>query len=161
MKGSKFVGFPLSIIMWVLLAVSVGFCWAYFGEVHGKNKSFSGSDKQIIDNADTASLTASILSSIALVSLTIQMFSYTLQFRKMGPISASLFFIEWILIAVSTTVLWLISNPEQVKDNYLLTGAITSTVALFLFTIYFGMEIYPFFQEKMILAEGKKKKSVK
>lgn len=91
-------------------------------------------------------LTAAVLSTVA---LTIQVIFYTVQFRNMGAMSASLFFLEWILIAISTIVYWLISNPTTVKDNYLLVGAITSTVALFLFTVYFGMEIYPFFQEKL------------
>lgn len=149
MSATKFSGIPLSIIMWILLAISVGFAWAYFNLLNQVKNDFSGDTGRIVDNAWSSMLTAAVLSTVALTALTIQVIFYTVQFRNMGAMSASLFFLEWILIAISTIVYWLISNPTTVKDNYLLVGAITSTVALFLFTVYFGMEIYPFFQEKL------------
>lgn len=161
MSNSKIVGIPLTIFMWILLGISVGFAWAYFNLVNQAKGVASGFEKQIIDSTWNAMLTAAILSTAALAGLTIQVIFYTVHFREMGPVSASLFFLEWVMIAASTVVYWLITNPTTVKDNYLLIGAITSAVALLLYTVYFGVEIYPFFKEKMRMIKDKDKKKKK
>ncbi len=122
-------------LSWILLAVSVGFAWAYYGEVHSSRKITPRDDSALdksLDNAETIILVTAILATVALTSLSLSVWS--------GEIK-NLFPLEWILVAISTVTFWLVSNPSNVDNTYLLTGAITCSVTLFLFTFYYMREI--------------------
>lgn len=53
-----------------------------------------------------------------------------------------LFSIEWILIAITTALVWSIDNPNNVANSAQLVPTITVTLALVLYTGYFIMEGY-------------------
>lgn len=144
----KLLGIPFNVITWALLAVSVGFAWAYYRQIQTILDSTNEGDNYIFAKSTrTGWLVSAILSTVALAGLTLSVMFYTVQFRDMTAISASLFFFEWALITAATVVYWITSELEGVKKSYRVVGAITSTVALGLFTLYYIIEIYPFFEK--------------
>lgn len=165
----KYEGITFIVSLWIMLALAVAFSWTYFSQV---NNVKDGNNDQVTDAAWNSTLVTSIISSVALLAVSMQFMFYTPQFKKMAPVGASLFFLAWLLMAATTAVSWLIARPENVNNNYLLVASVTSSVALLLFTIYFVNEVYPLIKKRVNESKSpnsrlknspsrKKKKSVK
>lgn len=152
---SGLLGIPVNIITWILLGIATAFAWVYYVALKDAKDSTDGD--RFINNVYGIMLTTAIFSTIALTGLTVSIAFYTAQFREMGAISASLFFFEWIMIAIVTVLFWLTTDATDINYMYRTAGAICVSVALALFTGYYMMEIYPYFKEK---ERGMKKKKV-
>lgn len=154
MKGAKIAGVSFNFISWALILTSVVFSWLTYSNLKNADSTIPVSENQL-KTAVVMMLVISIIASIALFALTVSITSYTLRFKEMGPVAATLFFFEWILIAAAVVSLWLAPSKIEIYDEfgndigtltakYQLAAAVTSTVALGLFTIYYLMEIFPY-----------------
>ena len=141
MKSYKIVGIPLNLLAWVLLAVTVGYSWYWFSLVQPlvSNDNF---EQQIMDRAEAILLVCAVLSTLALLGLTISIAGHTFSNKPLNLSRAMLFSFEWILIAATTVLLWSIDNPDTVLDSAQLVPSITVTIALVIYTGYFIMEGY-------------------
>lgn len=153
---SGLLGIPINIIAWILLAIATAFSWVYYVALKDEKDANDGQSR-LVNNVYTIMLTTAVFATIALAGLTVSIAFYTAQFREMGAISASLFFLEWIMIAIVTVLFWLTTDATDINYTYRTVGAICASVALALFTGYYMMEIYPYFKEK---ERGMKKKKV-
>jgi len=153
---SGLLGIPINIIAWILLVITTAFSWLYYSQINALRDTLG--DDKFIDSVYTLVFVSAIISTIALAGLTVSTAFYTAQFRDMGAISASLFFLEWIMIAIITALFWLTTDVTNKYYQYRTIGAICSSVALVLFSVYYMMEIYPYF--KSMEKGAKKKKAV-
>ena len=141
MFNRKFVGVPMNLLAWALLAVSVGFMWYLYAEilkVDGPLKGVYGNT--LVEQAESLSLAIAIMTTLALIGLTTSIAGYTFTEKILNVNRVAMFTLEWILIAVSVALIWSISKPSEVDDNVHLVPAITATLALVLYTGYFMME---------------------
>jgi hypothetical protein len=139
MFNKKLVGIPINMLAWVCLAISVGFAWWWYSLVAVISSS-DAVQNYVIGKAEQILLAVAIMTTLALVGLSISMGGYTFTEKTLNLNRAALFSVEWILIAVSVALLWSIDNPDSVEDAAALTPSITATLALVLYTGYFLME---------------------
>ena len=153
MFNKKVVGIPVNMLAWALLAVSVGYTWYWFTEIQKIDTALKNTDaKTLADQAESLSLAIAIMTTLALVGLSATMGGYTFAKKDLGVNSAAMFTLEWILIAVSVGLIWPVNNPSEVEDSVKLVPAITTTLALVLYTGYFA------FEGHLMLKKNKSKK---
>ena len=139
MFNKKLVGIPMNMLAWILLAVSVGFTWWWYSLALDVS-STDAVQNHLINKAQDLLLAIAIMTTVALVGLTISIKAHTLTKKTLNLNRTALFSLEWILIAMSVALLWSIDNPDSVSDSAALTPSITASIALGLYTIYFFME---------------------
>lgn len=129
------LGITINLLTWALLVASVSLAWIQLNKIHDKKENSE------TNTSYNTMLTASVLGTVATAAVTLSVIFYTLRFKKMDRTALLLFFLEWGLIAASTVSYWLVSTPVEIGSKKYLNGAaITSTIALALFSIYFWME---------------------
>lgn len=153
----RIIGIPIHILNWVLITTSTGLAWATYAYFSPQKTGIT-----LVDNTSDMFLAVAILLSICFISLTLLTFIYTLRFKDMTTISSSLFFLIWILMATATAVAW-VSDTGVIPSNltlqydYSLPTAIMTSIALFFYSIYFILELYPFIR-RMEIDNNKTKK---
>jgi|DEB0MinimDraft_10_1074344.scaffolds.fasta_scaffold15515_3 uncharacterized membrane protein len=129
------LGITINLLTWALLVASVSLAWIQLNKIHDKKENSE------TNTSYNTMLTASVLGTVATAAVTLSVIFYTLRFKKMDRTALLLFFLEWGLITASTVSYWLVSTPVEIGSKKYLNGvAITSTIALALFSIYFWME---------------------